>query len=94
MLLRSFLATLKGEKIQPAKEKVDTDEFINDDHDFGGVMNTEDIVYGYCTEIMVRFGKDKKAFDEEQFREDISSLNCSSSNAFLSFPKRTIISVQ
>ena len=55
-----FLATLKGEKIQPAKEKVDTDEFINDDHDFGGVMNTEDIVYGYCTEIMVCFGKDKK----------------------------------
>lgn len=69
-----FLATLKGEKIQPAKEKVDTDEFINDDHDFGGVMNTEDIVYGYCTEIMVRFGKDKKAFDEEQFREDMSQF--------------------
>ncbi|MCD3219831.1 fatty acid kinase catalytic subunit FakA [Mammaliicoccus sciuri] len=69
-----FLATLKGEKIQPAKEKVDTDEFINDDHDFGGVMNTEDIVYGYCTEIMVRFGKDKKVFDEEQFREDMSQF--------------------
>ncbi|WP_413481861.1 fatty acid kinase catalytic subunit FakA [Mammaliicoccus vitulinus] len=69
-----FLAALKGEKIEPNKEKVDTDEFINDDHDFGGVMDTEDIVYGYCTEIMVRFGKDKKPFDEDQFREDMSQF--------------------
>lgn len=69
-----FLATLKGEKIEPNKEKVNTDEFINDDHDFGGVMNTEDIVFGYCTEIMVRFGKDKKPFNEEQFREDMSQF--------------------
>ncbi|HCN60580.1 MULTISPECIES: fatty acid kinase catalytic subunit FakA [Mammaliicoccus] len=69
-----FLATLKGEKIEPFKEKVNTDEFINDDHDFGGVMNTEDIVFGYCTEIMVRFGKDKKPFNEDQFREDMSQF--------------------
>nr|WP_263313534.1 fatty acid kinase catalytic subunit FakA [Mammaliicoccus sp. Marseille-Q6498] len=69
-----FLATLKGEKIVPNKETVDTDEFINDDHDFGGVMNTEDIEFGYCTEIMVRFGKDKKPFDEEQFRADMSEF--------------------
>ncbi|MEB6200820.1 fatty acid kinase catalytic subunit FakA [Mammaliicoccus fleurettii] len=69
-----FLATLKGEKIEPNKEKVNTDEFINDDHDFGGVMNTEDIVFGYCTEIMVRFGKDKKPFNEDQFREDMSQF--------------------
>ncbi|WP_239740863.1 fatty acid kinase catalytic subunit FakA [Mammaliicoccus sp. M-M45] len=69
-----FLATLKGEKIEPNKEKVNTDEFIIDDHDFGGVMNTEDIVFGYCTEIMVRFGKDKKPFNEDQFREDMSQF--------------------
>lgn len=69
-----FLAALKGEKIEPNKEKVDTNEFVNDDHDFGGVMNTEDIVYGYCTEIMVRFGENKKAFDEDQFREDMSQF--------------------
>ena len=25
-----------------------------------GVINTEDIIYGYCTEMMVRFGKNKK----------------------------------
>ncbi|WP_239723700.1 MULTISPECIES: fatty acid kinase catalytic subunit FakA [unclassified Mammaliicoccus] len=69
-----FLATLKGEKIAPNREKVDTDEFINDDHDFGGIIDTEDIVYGYCTEIMVRFDKDKKPFDEEQFRQDMSEF--------------------
>lgn len=69
-----FLATLKGEKIAPSREKVDTDEFINDDHDFGGIIDTEDIVYGYCTEIMVRFDKDKKPFDEEQFRQDMSEF--------------------
>lgn len=69
-----FFATLKGEKIAPSREKVDTDEFINDDHDFGGIIDTEDIVYGYCTEIMVRFDKDKKPFDEEQFRQDMSEF--------------------
>lgn len=69
-----FLATLKGEKIAPSREKVDTDEFINDDHDFGSIIDTEDIVYGYCTEIMVRFDKDKKPFDEEQFRQDMSEF--------------------
>lgn len=69
-----FFATLKGEKIAPSREKIDTDEFINDDHDFGGIIDTEDIVYGYCTEIMVRFDKDKKPFDEEQFRQDMSEF--------------------
>ncbi|MFP6334031.1 hypothetical protein ACLGLY_23235, partial [Bacillus subtilis] len=34
----------------------------------------EDIVYGYCTEMMVRFGKNKKTFDEQSFREDMSQF--------------------
>ncbi|MGE7317868.1 hypothetical protein, partial [Staphylococcus capitis] len=29
--------------------KLDTESLVNDDHDFHGVINTEDIVYGYCT---------------------------------------------
>ncbi len=36
--------------------------------------NTEDIIYGYCTEMMVRFGKNKKAFDEQEFRQDMSQF--------------------
>ena len=35
------------------------------------MINTEDIVYGYCTEMMVRFGKDKKEFKEDEFRQDM-----------------------
>ena len=37
-------------------------------------INTEDIIYGYCTEMMVRFGKNKKAFDEQEFRQDMSQF--------------------
>ncbi|COS68326.1 kinase [Streptococcus pneumoniae] len=47
---------------------------VNDEHDFHGVINTEDIVYGYCTEMMVRFGKDKKEFKEDEFRQDMSEF--------------------
>ena len=38
------------------------------------VFFREDIVYGYCTEMMVRFGKNKKAFDEQEFRNDMSEF--------------------
>ena len=38
------------------------------------MINTEDIKYGYCTEMMVRFGKDKRAFDEQTFRTDMSQF--------------------
>lgn len=69
-----FLKGLKGEKIEAQTPKLDTDSFVNDDHDFHGVINTEDIVYGYCTEMMVRFGKNKKPFDEQEFRNDMSQL--------------------
>ncbi|MDI1795303.1 hypothetical protein QI466_17475, partial [Staphylococcus aureus] len=54
--------------------KIDKDEFVHDEHDFHGVINTEDIIYGYCTEMMVRFGKNKKAFDEQEFRQDMSQF--------------------
>lgn len=69
-----FLKALKGEKIEAQAPKIDTENFVNDEHDFHGVINTEDIVYGYCTEIMVRFDKNKKPFDEQQFREDMTQF--------------------
>lgn len=67
-----FLKALKGEKVEAKVAKIDKDEFVHDEHDFHGVINTEDIIYGYCTEMMVRFGKNKKAFDEQEFRQDMS----------------------
>lgn len=69
-----FLKGLNGETIEASKPKIDTDTLVNEEHDFHGVINTEDIVYGYCTEMMVRFGKDKKPFKEEEFRQDMSEF--------------------
>lgn len=69
-----FLASLKGEEL-PTKSQVDLDDLISAEHhkvqDF---MSTEDIVYGYCTEIMVRFEKDKEPFDEGKFREELNVM--------------------
>ncbi|CYF00748.1 fatty acid kinase catalytic subunit FakA [Staphylococcus aureus] len=69
-----FLKALKGEKVEAKVAKIDKDEFVHDEHDFHGVINTEDIIYGYCTEMMVRFGKNKKTFDEQEFRQDMSQF--------------------
>ncbi|HCV4725757.1 TPA: fatty acid kinase catalytic subunit FakA [Staphylococcus aureus] len=69
-----FLKALKGEKVEAKVAKIDKDEFVHDEHDFHGVINTKDIIYGYCTEMMVRFGKNKKAFDEQEFRQDMSQF--------------------
>ncbi|HGX1457067.1 TPA: fatty acid kinase catalytic subunit FakA [Staphylococcus aureus] len=69
-----FLKALKGEKVEAKVAKLDKDEFVHDEHDFHGVINTEDIIYGYCTEMMVRFGKNKKAFDDQEFRQDMSQF--------------------
>jgi len=73
-----FLAQLKGEELPnlPA-EMPSLDEMVNAEHhkSVQGFMNTEDIVYGYCTEIMVRFEKektDKYPFNETTFRNDLS----------------------
>lgn len=68
-----FAASLKGEAI-PAPTKIDSiDDLVNAEHhkaqDF---MDTSEIVYGYCTEFMVRFEDDKKPFNESEFREDMS----------------------
>ncbi|WJP98637.1 DAK2 domain-containing protein [Macrococcus bovicus] len=69
-----FLAVMKGEKIaEPVNVKMD-ENFINDDHDFGDVVKTEDIVPGFCTEFMVRFKSGMKPFDEDEFRNDMAQF--------------------
>ncbi|SCX47724.1 DAK2 domain-containing protein [Lysinibacillus fusiformis] len=69
-----FLASLKGEPL-PEKNDAALDDLINAEHhraqDF---MNTEDIEFGYCTEIMVRLEDGKEPFNEEQFRQELSPL--------------------
>ncbi|OCS91463.1 DAK2 domain-containing protein [Caryophanon latum] len=69
-----FLASLKGEAL-PEKNDASLDDLINAEHhrvqDF---MNTEDIEFGYCTEIMVRLDDTKEPFDEFKFREELSVM--------------------
>lgn len=69
-----FLASLKGEPL-PEKNESSLDDLINAEHhrvqDF---MDTADIEFGYCTEIMVRFEADKAPFDEEQFRQELNPM--------------------
>lgn len=69
-----FLASMKGEPL-PEKNESSLDDLINAEHhrvqDF---MDTSDIEFGYCTEIMVRFEEDKASFDEEQFRQELNPM--------------------
>ena len=72
---QGFVAALKGEKID-GLEAVETnvvDMQFEDDHDMD-FMSPEDIVYGFCTEFTVRLDKEKKDFDEDKFRADMSKF--------------------
>ncbi|QWC24437.1 DAK2 domain-containing protein [Bacillus haikouensis] len=69
-----FLAELKGEKVSDQVSLPSMNDLVSAEHhkaaqDF---MSTEDIEFGYCTEFMVKFEEDKKAFNEEDFRNDLS----------------------
>lgn len=69
-----FLASLKGEAL-PEKNDATLNDLISAEHhrvqDF---MSTDDIVFGYCTEIMVRFEDDKEPFNEDDFRNALAEL--------------------
>nr|WP_249310305.1 DAK2 domain-containing protein [Bacillus sp. FJAT-49736] len=72
-----FLAELKGETIQTNPTiTASMTELVNAEHhkSVQGFMNTEDIKYGYCTEIMVKLEPKKLAkhpFSEDEFRNDL-----------------------
>lgn len=74
-----FLKALKGEEIEETDsvektDSVNTDEFVNDVHEFDEFMTVDDIEFGFCTEFMVRFGDDKKKFNEDEFRNDMDKF--------------------
>ena len=72
---QGFVAALKGEEIE-GLDTVETnvvDMQFEDDHDMD-FKSPEDIVYGFCTEFTVRLDKDKKEFNEDKFREDMSKF--------------------
>ncbi|MFJ7746997.1 DAK2 domain-containing protein [Peribacillus sp. NPDC097295] len=73
-----FLAELKGEALPVRSANGPSmDDMVSAEHHINvqGHINSEDIVFGYCTEFMVRLENDKplaQSFDEEKFRNDLS----------------------
>jgi len=80
LVYEGFLAALKGEEIslEGAEDALSLEELVAAEHrNVQSMLNAEDIVYGYCTEFMVRFEKektDKNPFDLNAFREELSEL--------------------
>ncbi|MBA9024912.1 DAK2 domain-containing protein [Peribacillus huizhouensis] len=80
LVYEGFLAELKGEDLPDALDHLPSmEELVNAEHHMNvqSHINTEDIVYGYCTEFMVRLEDaktEKKPFVEETFRNDLSQF--------------------
>ncbi|TQR17433.1 DAK2 domain-containing protein [Psychrobacillus soli] len=70
-----FLASLKGEALPEKTVSNSMDDLVSAEHhkSVQGFMDTADIEFGFCTEFMVRLEEGKKAFDETQFRNDLSA---------------------
>lgn len=71
-----FLASLRGEALPEKTVASSMDDLVSAEHhkSVQGFMNTADIEFGFCTEFMVRLEEGKKAFDETQFRNDLSAF--------------------
>ncbi|WP_338469859.1 DAK2 domain-containing protein [Niallia sp. XMNu-256] len=75
-----FLAQLKGEPLSDSTTALPSmEELVSAEHHMSAQshMNTEDIVFGYCTEFMVDLKDQKRAqkpFSEEDFRQEISQF--------------------
>ncbi|EMG27276.1 hypothetical protein X560_2010 [Listeria fleischmannii 1991] len=78
IIYEGFYGALTG-KMEVPDYMASMNELVNAEHhkhvqDF---MSTEDITYGYCTEIMVRINENKpgqKTFNEEEFRNHLSTM--------------------
>lgn len=74
-----FLSSLTGEEVI-SQEEPKLDELVRAEHHRNPVhdiMNTEDIEFGYCTEIMVRLGEGETVdseFEYDDFRNNLSEL--------------------
>ncbi|MCY9210292.1 DAK2 domain-containing protein [Bacillus subtilis] len=71
-----FLASLKGETVPQKAVLPSLDDMVNTEHHKSAqsMMNTEDIEFGFCTEVMVRLDQTKREFDEGTFRQDLSQF--------------------
>lgn len=79
VIYEGFLASLEGKELEKPHSPV-MDALIEAEHHAHaaqGFMSTEDIEFGYCTEIMVRFQDEKlkgAPFNEDAFRNELSEL--------------------
>ncbi len=79
-IYEGFLSALTGEEIVEDDNKADLDQLIKAEHQQSGVhdaVKSEDIKYGYCTEIMVRIGEGRTVdseFDYDEFRSYLDGL--------------------
>lgn len=76
-IYQGFLSALTGEEIVE-EEKADLDSLIEAEHQQSGVhdaVNTEDIEFGYCTEVMISIGEGKTVTDEFDYDEFRNYLN-------------------
>lgn len=71
-----FLASLKGETVPQKAVLPSLDDMVSAEHHKSArsMMNTEDIEFGFCTEVMVRLDQTKREFDEGTFRQDLSQF--------------------
>ncbi|MCY7865083.1 DAK2 domain-containing protein [Bacillus spizizenii] len=71
-----FLASLKGETVPQKAVLPSLDDMVSAEHHKSAqsLMNTEDIEFGFCTEVMVRLDQTKQEFDEGTFRQDLSQF--------------------
>lgn len=76
---KGFLSSLTGETVEVLDEP-ELEELVRAEHHRNPVhdsINTEDIEFGFCTEIMVRLGEGETVdseFDYDEFRNDLSEL--------------------
>lgn len=79
VIYEGFLASLEGKELEKPHAPV-MDALVEAEHHAHaaqGFMSTEDIEFGYCTEIMVRFQDEKlkdTPFDEDVFRNELAEL--------------------
>lgn len=71
-----FLASLRGETVPQKAVLPSLDDMVSAEHHKSAqsMMNTEDIEFGFCTEVMVRLDQTKREFDEVTFRQDLSQF--------------------
>jgi len=75
-IYQGFLSVLSGEAPPMIEESEQLDDLVRAEHhkNAHSFMKTEEIVFGFCTEFMVRFSKEGRSlYQESEFRQHLST---------------------